>query len=67
MSHTDQPDHGWKKIVTSGSQAHLKSLYSEGSFIIDASLIKFHGLPTSDPYKEGELWNNNNFLYVSLG
>jgi hypothetical protein len=63
----DEIEPGWKKVVASGSQAHLKSLYSEGSFIIDASLIEFHGLPTSDPSKEGELYINNNFLYVSLG
>ena len=57
----------WKKVIVSGSQAHLKSLSSDGPFIVEAGTILFNDLPTDDPHVAGRLWSNNKFLYVSLG
>jgi len=62
----------WKKVIVSGSQAQLKSLYTDGSFIVSGSLIILNDLPTSDPYISGRLWKydsdeDGSYLMVSKG
>ena len=47
----------WKKIITSGSVAELKSLISEGNLTISGSQIILKNLPTSDPEEAGKLWS----------
>ena len=46
----------WRKVITSGSIAELKSLISEGDLTISGSQIILKNLPTSDPEEVGKLW-----------
>ena len=53
----------WKKIITSETQAELKSLQLTGNgeaatLKVLGSIIKFHGLPTSDPHVVGALYKD---------
>ena len=48
----------WRKVITSGSIAELKSLISEGNLTISGSQIILKNLPTSDPVEAGKLWNH---------
>jgi hypothetical protein len=57
----------WKKIITSGSVAELKSLISEGNLTISGTKIILKNLPLEDPQEEGKLWNNGTRLCVSEG
>ena len=57
----------WKKVITSGSVAELKSLISEGNLTISGTKIILKNLPLEDPQEEGKLWNNGSRLCVSEG
>lgn len=62
----------WKKVVVSGSNAQLKTLYSEGSFVVSGSLMILKDLPTSDPHIRGWLWkydteDDGSYLKMSVG
>ena len=57
----------WKKIITSGSVAELKSLISEGNLTISGTKIILKNLPLEDPQEAGKLWNNGSRLCVSEG
>ena len=62
----------WKKVIVSGSQAQLRSLQSDGSFIVSGSLIILNNLPTSDPYISRRLWKydsiaDGSYLMMSQG
>jgi hypothetical protein len=53
----------WKKIITSETQAELESLQLTGNgeaatLKVLGSIIKFHGLPTSDPHVVGALYKD---------
>ena len=39
----------WKKVITSGSVAELKSLISEGNLTISGTKIILKNLPLEDP------------------
>jgi len=47
----------WRKVITSGSVAELKSLISEGNLTISGSQIILKNLLTSDPEEVGKLWS----------
>ena len=47
----------WRKAITSGSIAELKSLISDGDLTISGSQIILKNLPTSDPLVAGKLWS----------
>tara|TARA_R110000787_G_scaffold190283_1_gene301716 strand:- start:1779 stop:1976 length:198 start_codon:yes stop_codon:yes gene_type:complete len=47
----------WRKVITSGSVAELKSLISEGNLIISGSQIILKGLTPYDPGTAGKLWS----------
>ena len=47
----------WRKAITSGSIAELKSLISDGDLTISGSQIILKNLPTSDPLIAGKLWS----------
>jgi len=47
----------WRKVITSGSVAELKSLILEGNLTISGSQIILKNLPTSDPEEVGKLWS----------
>tara|TARA_R110002096_G_scaffold154355_1_gene318421 strand:+ start:230 stop:412 length:183 start_codon:yes stop_codon:yes gene_type:complete len=57
----------WKKVITSGSVAELKSLISEGNLTISGTKIILKNLPLEDPQEVGKLWNNGSKLCVSEG
>tara|TARA_R110000744_G_scaffold330795_1_gene436257 strand:+ start:414 stop:623 length:210 start_codon:yes stop_codon:yes gene_type:complete len=63
----------YKKLITSGSIAELKSLISDGNLIVSGSQIILKGLPTAaTDLPAGRLWNyiddgGNSFLRVSDG
>ena len=63
----------WKKIITSGSVAELKSLISDGNLKVSGSQIILKGLPTADTnLPAGRLWNHideegKSFLRISAG
>jgi len=62
----------WKKIITSGSVAELKTLISDGNLKVSGSQIILKGLPQDDPNELGRLWNyiddtGKSFLRVSDG
>lgn len=53
----------WKKIITSDTQAELKSVKLTGgdaaiTLKVLGSIIKFHGLPLSDPGIVGALYKD---------
>jgi len=53
----------WKKIITSETQAELKSLQLTGNgeaatLKVLGSIIKFHGLPPADPQVVGALYKD---------
>jgi len=66
------PDN-WKKVITSGSIAELKSLISDGNLKVSGSQIILKGLPTeATNLPAGRLWNyidddGKSFLRVSDG
>tara|TARA_R110002012_G_scaffold212408_3_gene383492 strand:+ start:2843 stop:3040 length:198 start_codon:yes stop_codon:yes gene_type:complete len=47
----------WRKAITSGSIAELKSLISDSDLTISGSQIILKNLPTSDPLIVGKLWS----------
>ena len=57
----------WRKVINSSSQAELESLHIIGEIAtpsvvalqVNASDIRFHNLPTSDPHNPGQLWKDN--------
>jgi len=63
----------WKKIITSGSVAELKTLISDGNLKVSGSQIILKGLPTSPTnLPTGRLWNyidddGKSFLRISDG
>tara|TARA_R110002012_G_scaffold283827_1_gene474378 strand:+ start:197 stop:397 length:201 start_codon:yes stop_codon:yes gene_type:complete len=48
----------WRKVITSGSIAELKSLISEGNLTISGSQIVLKNLPIQDPGEVGKLWSH---------
>jgi len=65
------PQPNWKKVITSGSIAELKTIIADGDLTIQGGLIVLKNLPTSDPGIQGRLWNDssdgNSRLKVSAG
>ena len=69
------PQQNWKKLITSGSIADLRTLISNGDLRIEGNHLIIKNLPTEDPGEFGRLWSYENtgsetpghFLKISTG